>query len=298
MSAAPLAPSRFASGAPASSSAPTQQAAAGKHHASQQQQQPQPPFLHNAHLLYGQASLPGSRYGILNQDYVEAQQLHDSKHLRQHRWPQCYAAVVLVSPPCRRAAPHSGRRSSDRLAATVRSASIEPALPAHSCRRFAGRPRHAWGAGSKGGGAPHHRRPAAQRPAPPAAGRCGACLPARLPACLAPAASPAAASLPCTPAIPATCGPAWPLHTDMSRSEVEQVVRAAFLAGHLAALCVFDDAPPTYIYPLGSRCGSRAGMAAGQRRHLGQRGERLTPPDASAGCSSGTPCTARTTETK
>jgi hypothetical protein len=102
-----LAASPFAGGGPASSAvaipaaASQQQAAVGNQHAWPPPLPNQPasplPFLPNGHVLCGQATLPGSRYGRLNQDYVLSSELHDPKQLRQLRWPQCTMACVLVS---------------------------------------------------------------------------------------------------------------------------------------------------------------------------------------------------------
>jgi hypothetical protein len=62
--------------------------------------QPHRPWLANAHVLCGQASLPGGRYGKVNQDWVITLELHDSRQLRANGWPQCHLAVVLVSRRC------------------------------------------------------------------------------------------------------------------------------------------------------------------------------------------------------
>lgn len=54
------------------------------------------------------------------------------------------------------------------------------------------------------------------------------------------------------------CSPAG--RADFSRHELEALMRAAFQAGHTAALGVFDSAPHSYVFPFGSRqVGQRQG---------------------------------------
>lgn len=59
----------------------------------------------------------------------------------------------------------------------------------------------------------------------------------------------------------------WALHSpaDMAGQEAEGMIRAAFQAGHLAALRVFDTAPRTYDFPKGSRWASR--QSCSRREH-------------------------------
>ena len=46
-------------------------------------------------VLVGSASVPGSRYGALNQDYVITDTMYSKEHLQDLRMPQCYIALVL-----------------------------------------------------------------------------------------------------------------------------------------------------------------------------------------------------------
>ncbi|KAL4422971.1 hypothetical protein ABPG75_009168 [Micractinium tetrahymenae] len=124
-------------------------------------------WLPNAHVLHGEISLPGSRYGSLNQDFVATQELHEGGYLRRHPQSQCYMTVVL-----------DGHGMLGELAAREAGVAI-----LHSIRDSELR----------------HKQ-----------------------------------------------------LEDMAKQEVEAMIRAAFLAGHLAALRVFDNAPRTYDFPKGS----------------------------------------------
>jgi serine/threonine protein phosphatase PrpC len=46
-------------------------------------------------VLVGSATVPGSRYGALNQDYVLTDVMYSEAELRRHNLPQCFIALVL-----------------------------------------------------------------------------------------------------------------------------------------------------------------------------------------------------------